>query len=178
MDMSEFPLPDPGVAPGTLFSWATAPAAEYCGNELLRQRSMLREYDVERAVLLCCCGFGGMTPDKEMFRGRLKSGTVKGFSLALTEEVPCSMPAFRIWRFLLTGAGDPGYCSGKISRISGKIPLPGWLKISSPSMEKDVILASLQIIDGSSGFHPASGEAVKLKTLMLEASVFCGLPGE
>lgn len=174
MKISEFPLPSAAVAPGTVFSWEKAPVRELSAFELLQKRAMIPKDDVERALLLCCGGFAGVAADKEIFRNRMTPGVRNGFLVNLAGEIPCCDPAFRIWKCSVSGTGDEKYCCGKISQITGNIPLPGWLRISSAVMGRDIVIAALKIAEERETIHPVSGTEATQNRLLLEATVYCG----
>ena len=160
---------------GCVFSWEKAPAGEYNGLDLLHKKSGVAEPDVERALCLCCGALGGLAVDREIFRNSIVPGSESGFVLKLAGEIPCSDPALRVWRCSLTGYGSHEYCSGKISEISGKIPLPGWLRISCGTMKHDVVLALLKIVERRDSLGSNSGKVGDQTRLVMEASIFCAL---
>lgn len=174
MNISEFPLPSAAVSQGTVFSWCKAPVQEINTLEFLRKRALIQKDDVERALFMCCGGFAGVEADREIFRNRMAPGAKNGLLVNLNGEIICPDPAFRIWRCNISGVGSENFCSRKFSQITGKIPLPCWLKVSSPILQKDVIIASLKIADEKKSTLPVSGESAEYNMLVLEAAIYCG----
>ncbi len=124
---------------------------------LLACRGVLDEEDAETALLFLCGELTGLTVDRELFRTVIFPGAVGACAAGLVEEVPSADPGFRIWRARFVSretAAEPLSAPGL---LAGKLPLPGWFRITGEMLHAPVTVASLRVLERRRTLQPEKG---------------------
>ena len=141
--------------------------------EMLSFRSLLSEEEAETALLLLCGELAGLTVDRELFRTAIPPGAAGACAAGLTEEIPCADPRFRTWRarFVSRETADiPAPASG---RLAGKLPLPGWFRVSGPMLRTPVTVASLRVLERHRASLAEKGLPAGADTCLLALTAVC-----
>ena len=143
--------------------------------EELAFRSLLNEEEVETSLLLLCGELTGLTVDRQLFRSVIPSGVPGACAAGLAEEIPCADPEFRTWRARFVSretAEDPVSFAG---RLAGKLPLPGWFRITGPMLRNPVTVASLRVVERRRTLLPEKGLPAGTDLCLLALTVACAL---
>ena len=142
----------------------------------LARRALIAGEEVETALLLLCGELTGLTVNENLFRARIPAGVGAASAVALTEELPCADPRFRVWRARFTARSPEGAGEPALSRLAGKLPLPGWTRVSSVSSGCDITFASLRLVEKKMRSLPEKGGTAGEDLCLLELSVVCPFP--
>ena len=143
--------------------------------EELAFRSLLNEEEVETALLLLCGELTGLTVDRQLFRSVIPSGVPGACAAGLAEEIPCADPEFRTWRVRFVSretAEDPVSFAG---RLAGKLPLPGWFRVTGPMLDAPVTIASLRLLERRKTPAAEKGLPAGADTCLLALTAVCPL---
>lgn len=115
--------------------------------DLLSCRGLLSEDDAETALLFLCGELTGLAVDRQLFRTVIPPGATGACAAGLTGEIPCADPGFRVWRarFISRDAAEDPVSGPGI--LAGKLPLPGWFRISGPMLRAPVTIAALRVLE-------------------------------
>ena len=142
---------------------------------LLPGRGLMNEDDVETALLFLCGELTGLAVDRKLFRTVIPPGVTGACAAGLTEEIPCADPGFRTWhaRFVSRGTAD-GPVSGP-GLLAGKLPLPGWFRITGTVLREPVTVASLRMVERHRTLQPEKGLPAGADVCLLALTAVCAL---
>ncbi len=143
--------------------------------QMLSYRGLLNEDRVETALLLLCGELTGLTVDRKLFRTVIPPGAAGACAAGLTEEIPCADPGFRTWQarfFSRITAEDPVSVSGL---LAGKLPLPGWFRITGTMLRESVTVASLRVLERRRTLQAEKGLPAGADVCLLALTVVCPL---
>ena len=143
--------------------------------EALSRRGLPDEEDAETALLFLCGELAGLTVDRELFRTVIPPGVTGGCAAGLVGEMPSADPGFRIWRarFVCRGTGEePLFAPGL---LAGKLPLPGWFRITAAMLRTPVTAASLRVLERRRTFQAEKGLPAGADVCLLLLTVACAL---
>ena len=143
--------------------------------ESLSCRGLLNEDGAETALLLLCGELTGLAVDRQLFRTVIPPGVTGACAAGLIEETPCPDPGFRIWRarfFSRETAGEPVSRPGL---LAGKLPLPGWFRVTGPMLRNPVTVASLRVVERRRTLLPEKGLPAGTDLCLLALTVACAL---
>ena len=140
---------------------------------LLTCRGLSNEEDAETALLFLCGELTGLTVDRELFRTVIPPGVTGGCAAGLIGEMPCTDPGFRVWRARFVSrerAEDPLSAPGL---LAGKLPLPGWFRVSGNVLRDPVTVASLRMEERHRTLQAEKGLPAGTDVCLLVLTVAC-----
>lgn len=143
--------------------------------ESLSCRALLSEDDAETALLFLCGELAGLTVDRQLFRTVIPPGATGACAAGLVEETPCADPGFRTWRARFVSRDTAGYPVPGPGLLAGKLPLPGWFRITGPMLRTPVTVASLRVLERRRTIQPEKGLPAGADLCLLALTVACAL---
>lgn len=141
--------------------------------ELLSLRRAVNEEEAETALLFLCGELTGLTVDRELFRTVIPPGETAACAAGIIGEMPCTDPGFRIWRARFVSrerAEDPLPAPGL---LAGKLPLPGWFRVSGAALRNPVTVASLRMEERRRTLQAEKGLPAGTDVCLLVLTVAC-----
>ena len=87
--------------------------------------------------------------------------------------MPCADPGFRTWRARFVSRDMPGDPVSGPGRLAGKLPLPGWFRITGPMLRNPVTVASLRVLERRRTLQPEKGLPAGADLCLLALTVVC-----
>lgn len=141
--------------------------------ELLSRRGAVNEDEAETALLFLCGELTGLAVDRELFRAVIPPGETAVCAAGIIGEMPCADPSFRVWRARFVSrerAEDPLPAPGL---LAGKLPLPGWFRISGNALREPVTVASLRMEERRRTLQAEKGLPAGTDVCLLVLTVAC-----
>lgn len=143
--------------------------------ESLACRGLLDEDDAETALLFLCGELAGLTVDRELFRTVIPPGAAGACAAGLVGEMPSADPGFRMWRARFISRGTAEEPLAAPGLLAGKLPLPGWFRITGPMLSAPVTVASLRVLERRRTLQAEKGLPAGADVCLLQLTAACAL---
>ena len=143
--------------------------------ESLSCRGLLNEDEAETALLFLCGELAGLAVDRQLFRTVIPPGAAGACAAGLTEEIPCADPGFRIWQARFLSRETAGNSVSGPGLLAGKLPLPGWFRVTGPMLRTPVTVASLRVAERHRTLQAEKGLPAGADVCLLVLTVACAL---
>ena len=142
---------------------------------LLTCRGLSNEEDAETALLFLCGELTGLTVDRELFRTVIPPGAAGACAAGLIGEMPSADPGFRTWqaRFVSREAAEEPLSAPGL--LAGKLPLPGWFRVTGEMLRAPVTVASLRVQERRRILQPEKGLPAGADVCLLLLTAACVL---
>ena len=171
--------PNAGLFAGVNGNCRIAPVIpEFQESDQLRMlscRGLLDEDRAETALLLLCGELTGLTVDRKLFRTVIPPGAAGACAAGLTEEIPCADPRFRTWQARFHSRTTAEDFTSATALLAGKLPLPGWFRITGSLLREPVTVASLRVLERRRTLQAEKGLPAGADVCLLALTVVCPL---